>query len=244
VVKSFLLSAIPGLLQQNCLGGPRTTTTFTYGNGYGSRGRGRAAKWQEIWEKSRSSPISGRAGPGKIEKGYFIQAGRVTGSSAPGLVLVRWFFLLFKIRKVEVDEKQPKRRGGPAGSIGAGPNTRLDVWEHSYYIDYRKIGRPDYSRPFVEKPVNWGLQVTERYEGGATVERAVLPEPWGRVTGIERPEKGGGTKPKKKKSRIIIKNPGAQGPRAERRGWKPKKKTLCVGMPGERRHLFLTRRHH
>jgi len=37
---------------------------------------------------------------------------------------------------------------------GATPILGCDVWEHSYYIDYRNR-RPDYLKAFVDHLVNW-----------------------------------------------------------------------------------------
>ena len=37
---------------------------------------------------------------------------------------------------------------------GARPIFGCDVWEHSYYIDYRNR-RPDYLKAFVDHLVNW-----------------------------------------------------------------------------------------
>jgi hypothetical protein len=37
---------------------------------------------------------------------------------------------------------------------GATPILGCDVWEHSYYIDYRNR-RPDYLKAFVDQLVNW-----------------------------------------------------------------------------------------
>jgi Fe-Mn family superoxide dismutase len=48
---------------------------------------------------------------------------------------------------------------------GAKPILGCDVWEHSYYIDYRNR-RPDYLKAFVENLVNWEY-VAEMY-GQAT----------------------------------------------------------------------------
>ena len=44
----------------------------------------------------------------------------------------------------------------------AKPILGVDVWEHSYYIDYRNR-RPDYLKAFVENLVNWDY-VAEMYE--------------------------------------------------------------------------------
>jgi Fe-Mn family superoxide dismutase len=38
--------------------------------------------------------------------------------------------------------------------LGATPILGVDVWEHSYYIDYRNR-RPDYLKAFVDNLVNW-----------------------------------------------------------------------------------------
>ena len=45
---------------------------------------------------------------------------------------------------------------------GAKPVLGWDVWEHSYYIDYRNR-RPDYLKAFLDHLVNWDY-VAERYE--------------------------------------------------------------------------------
>jgi Fe-Mn family superoxide dismutase len=37
---------------------------------------------------------------------------------------------------------------------GAQPILGCDVWEHSYYIDYRNR-RPDYLKAFVDHLINW-----------------------------------------------------------------------------------------
>jgi superoxide dismutase, Fe-Mn family len=46
------------------------------------------------------------------------------------------------------------------------PILGVDVWEHSYYIDYRNR-RPDYLKAFVENLVNW--EYVEKLYGGAKV---------------------------------------------------------------------------
>jgi Fe-Mn family superoxide dismutase len=48
---------------------------------------------------------------------------------------------------------------------GAKPILGCDVWEHSYYIDYRNR-RPDYLKAFVENLVNWDY-VAEMFEAAA-----------------------------------------------------------------------------
>jgi Fe-Mn family superoxide dismutase len=48
---------------------------------------------------------------------------------------------------------------------GARPILGCDVWEHSYYIDYRNR-RPDYLKAFVENLVNWDY-VAEMYAGAS-----------------------------------------------------------------------------
>ena len=45
---------------------------------------------------------------------------------------------------------------------GATPFLGCDVWEHSYYIDYRNR-RPDYLKAFFESLINWDY-VAEMYE--------------------------------------------------------------------------------
>lgn len=48
---------------------------------------------------------------------------------------------------------------------GASPILGCDVWEHSYYIDYRNA-RPKYLGAFVDNLINWDY-VLERYEAVA-----------------------------------------------------------------------------
>ena len=44
----------------------------------------------------------------------------------------------------------------------AAPILGVDVWEHSYYIDYRNA-RPKYLEAFVDSLINWDY-VLERFE--------------------------------------------------------------------------------
>jgi Fe-Mn family superoxide dismutase len=107
--------------------------------------------WQ--WMK----PNGGGALPGKLEKKIvedlgsvdkmkedFIQAG--VGQFGSG-----WCWLAVKDGKIVV-MKTPN--GENPLVHGARPILGCDVWEHSYYIDYRNR-RPDYLKAFMENLVNW-----------------------------------------------------------------------------------------
>ena len=52
--------------------------------------------------------------------------------------------------------------GYPLARHGASPILGVDVWEHSYYIDYRNA-RPKYLEAFVDSLINWDY-VLELYE--------------------------------------------------------------------------------
>ena len=94
--------------------------------------------------------------PGKVEAlvkdygGYdkmrtdFIQAGVTQFGSG-------WCWLAVKGGKLEV-MKTPN--GENPLMHGAQPILGCDVWEHSYYIDYRNL-RPKYLEAFVDSLVNW-----------------------------------------------------------------------------------------
>ena len=102
-------------------------------------------------------PNGGGAIPGALEakikedlggvekfKEDFIEAGK--GQFGSG-----WAWLALKGGKLEV-LKTPN--GENPLVHGAVPILGVDVWEHSYYIDYRNK-RPDYLKAFVENLVNW-----------------------------------------------------------------------------------------
>ena len=62
-----------------------------------------------------------------------------------------WAWLSVKNGKLEVS----KTANGENPLVhGATPILGVDVWEHSYYIDYRNR-RPDYLKAFVDHLVNW-----------------------------------------------------------------------------------------
>ena len=74
----------------------------------------------------------------------FVQAGVAQFGSG-------WAWLAVKDGKIEV-MKTPN--GENPLVHGAKPILGVDVWEHSYYIDYRNR-RPDYLKAFLDHLVNW-----------------------------------------------------------------------------------------
>ena len=113
-------------------------------------------------------PNGGGALPGTLEKAVidsfgsvdkmaedFVQAGTTQFGSG-------WAWLAVKGGKLEV-MKTPN--GENPLVHGASPILGVDVWEHSYYIDYRNR-RPDYLKAFVTSLVNWE-HVAEMYEAAA-----------------------------------------------------------------------------
>lgn len=102
-------------------------------------------------------PNGGGAIPGALEakinsdlggvekfKEDFVQAGVTQFGSG-------WCWLTLKDGKLEVTKtangENPLVHGGT-------PLLGCDVWEHSYYIDYRNA-RPDYVKAFINDLVNW-----------------------------------------------------------------------------------------
>lgn len=109
-------------------------------------------------------PNGGGNIPGELEKAIldgfgsldkmkedFIQSGVTQFGSG-------WCWLAVKGGKV-VAMKTPN--GESPLVHGATPILGCDVWEHSYYIDYRNR-RPDYVKAFIEHMVNWEY-VAEMY---------------------------------------------------------------------------------
>src|ERR1700693_4421422 len=85
-------------------------------------------------------------------KEAFIQAGVTQFGSG-------WCWLAVRYGRIEV----MKTANGENPLVhGARPILGCDVWEHSYYIDYRNR-RPDYLKAFFESLINWD-HVAEMYE--------------------------------------------------------------------------------
>ena len=74
-----------------------------------------------------------------------------------------WAWLSVKDGKLVVSKTQ---NGESPLVHGAKPILGVDVWEHSYYIDYRNR-RPDYLKAFVEHLINWDY-VLEMYENATS----------------------------------------------------------------------------
>lgn len=111
----------------------------------------------------------GKSMPGELEKainedlgGYdkfredFINAGKTQFGSG-------WAWLAVNNGKLEISNAPNGE--SPLATSGASPILGVDVWEHSYYIDYRNA-RPKYLEAFVDELVNWEY-VAELY-GKAT----------------------------------------------------------------------------
>jgi Fe-Mn family superoxide dismutase len=117
--------------------------------------------WQ--WMKPNGG---GKSLPGKLQAavdsdlgGYdkmradFINAGTTQFGSG-------WAWISVKDGKLEIS----KTANGESPLVyGASPILGVDVWEHSYYIDYRNL-RPKYLEAWFDNLVNWD-HVLEMYEG-------------------------------------------------------------------------------
>ena len=101
--------------------------------------------------------ITADLGPLAKMKEEFIQAGITQFGSG-------WCWLAVKDGKIVVmktpNGENPLVHGGK-------PILGCDVWEHSYYIDYRNR-RPDYLKAFFDHLVNWDY-VAEMYEAAIEV---------------------------------------------------------------------------
>jgi Fe-Mn family superoxide dismutase len=120
-----------------------------------------------FWQWMRAGG-GGKKIPGALQKaidgdlgGYdkfradFIQAGTTQFGSG-------WCWLAIRSGKLEIT-KTPN--GENPLVHGGRPLLGCDVWEHSYYIDYRNA-RPKYLEAFVDNLINWD-RVGELYEAAA-----------------------------------------------------------------------------
>jgi Fe-Mn family superoxide dismutase len=85
----------------------------------------------------------------------FIQAGVTQFGSG-------WAWLTLKDGKLAITKTPNGENPLVHGGV---PLLGVDVWEHSYYIDYRNL-RPKYLEAFVDSLVNWDY-VAELYEAAA-----------------------------------------------------------------------------
>jgi Fe-Mn family superoxide dismutase len=102
-------------------------------------------------------PKGGGAIPGSLEKKIKEDLGSVDKmkedfiAAGVGQFGSGWAWLAVKDGKIVI-MKTPN--GENPLVHGAKPILGCDVWEHSYYIDYRNR-RPDYLKAFLEHLVNW-----------------------------------------------------------------------------------------
>ncbi len=114
------------------------------------------------WRRQQASRRSGesrsfRPRLGRQDSGEdFAQAGVTQFGSG-------WAWLALKDGKLAIMKTRQRRE--PAGPGRHADRSACDVWEHSYYIDYRNR-RPDYLKAFVDHLVNWDY-VAEVYEKAA-----------------------------------------------------------------------------
>lgn len=116
----------------------------------------------EYWKSIK--PNGGGNIPGALEKALIDSFGSVD-KAKEDLVQAGvtqfgsgWAWLAVKDGKINVS-----KTGNADNPLvqGATPILTVDVWEHTYYIDYRNR-RPDYLKAFVDNLVNWEY-VEERY---------------------------------------------------------------------------------
>ena len=116
----------------------------------------------EFWKSIK--PNGGGKIPGDLEKALIDSFGSVAKAKEDiiqaGVTQFGsgWSWLVVKDGKVSV-AKTPNAESPLVH--GAKPILTVDVWEHTYYIDYRNR-RPDYLKAFMDSLVNWEY-VAERY---------------------------------------------------------------------------------
>ena len=108
--------------------------------------------------------------PGPLEKKIVADLGSVAKmkeeftAAGVGQFGSGWAWLAVKDGKIAV----MKTANGESPLVhGAKPILGCDVWEHSYYIDYRNR-RPDYLNAWVDSLINWdyALEMYEKAMGG------------------------------------------------------------------------------
>lgn len=113
-------------------------------------------------------PNGGGAIPGELEKKIIEDFGSVEKfkedfvAAGIGQFGSGWCWLSLKDGKLEIS-KTPNAENPLVH--GAKPLLTCDVWEHTYYIDYRNR-RPDFLKAFVDHLVNWEY-VAELYSKAA-----------------------------------------------------------------------------
>jgi Fe-Mn family superoxide dismutase len=102
-------------------------------------------------------PKGGGNIPGRLEKKIVSDLGSVAAmkeefaKAGAGQFGSGWCWLAVKNGKIEVTKTPNGENPLVHGGV---PILGCDVWEHSYYIDYRNR-RPDYLKAFLESLVNW-----------------------------------------------------------------------------------------
>jgi Fe-Mn family superoxide dismutase len=113
-------------------------------------------------------PNGGGAIPGKLEKALIDSFGSIDKmkedfiAAGVGQFGSGWCWLSVEGGKIAVT----KTANGENPLVhGGNPILGCDVWEHSYYIDYRNA-RPDYLKAFINNLVNWEY-VAELYDAAS-----------------------------------------------------------------------------
>ncbi len=113
-------------------------------------------------------PNGGGAIPGKLEKALVDSFGSIDKmkedfiAAGVGQFGSGWCWLSVEGGKIVVT----KTANGENPLVhGGNPILGCDVWEHSYYIDYRNA-RPDYLKAFINNLVNWEY-VAELYDAAS-----------------------------------------------------------------------------
>ena len=113
--------------------------------------------WNHIQFWEMMTPSGGGSMPGELEKRVVADFGSVDAfkeafiAKAAGQFGSGWAWLVINNGKLEVTSTP---NGVNPLCFGQTALLGCDVWEHSYYIDYRNR-RPDYVTAFLDNMVNW-----------------------------------------------------------------------------------------